>query len=68
MDAVNPIYIPRNHMVEAALASASDDGDLALFHRLLDAVTQPYSEREGFDRFAEPAPASFGRHQTFCGT
>ena len=68
MDAVNPIYIPRNHMVEAALASASDEGDLALFHRLLDAVTQPYSEREGFDRFAEPAPASFGRHQTFCGT
>lgn len=28
MDAVNPVYIPRNHLVEEALAAASTAGDL----------------------------------------
>jgi uncharacterized protein YdiU (UPF0061 family) len=44
MDAVNPLYIPRNHRVEEALAAAVG-GDLAPFHRLVDAVSQPFTER-----------------------
>ena len=40
MDRVNPVYIPRNHLVEEALAAATD-GDLDPLHRLLDAVTAP---------------------------
>jgi uncharacterized protein YdiU (UPF0061 family) len=68
MNAVNPIYIPRNHLVEEALAAGSS-GDLAPFQRLLAAVRSPYSERDGFDAYAEPAPEGFGRHyRTFCGT
>ena len=35
------IYIPRNHLVEEALA-AETDGDLGPMHRLVDAVTDPY--------------------------
>ena len=67
MDRVNPIYIPRNHLVEEALDAATA-GDLAPFSRLLDAVTQPFDERPGFERYAEPAPDSFGRYRTYCGT
>ncbi|CAJ1587287.1 protein adenylyltransferase SelO [[Mycobacterium] wendilense] len=67
MDRVNPIYIPRNHLVEQALAAATD-GDLEPFERLLAAVTDPYVERAGLERYAEPAPDSFGPYQTFCGT
>jgi uncharacterized protein YdiU (UPF0061 family) len=67
MDAVNPIYIPRNHLVEEALAAATA-GDLAAFEQLVDVVRQPFDERPGLGRFAEPAPASFGRYRTFCGT
>ncbi|MBD7956124.1 YdiU family protein [Microbacterium sp. Sa4CUA7] len=67
MDAVNPLYIPRNHLVEEALDAATD-GDLAPFDRLVDAVTSPYVERAGFDRYAEPAPEAFGPYRTFCGT
>lgn len=67
MDRVNPVYIPRNHLVEEALESATD-GDLAPFHQLLAAVTEPYAEREGFARYAAPAPQSFGPYRTFCGT
>ena len=67
MDRVNPVYIPRNHLVEEALAAATD-GDLAPLARLLDAVTAPYDERPGLERYAEPAPEDFGKYRTFCGT
>jgi len=67
MDAVNPIYIPRNHLVEAALSAASE-GDLDPFHRMVDVVTHPYAERPGLEEFALPAPAESGRYVTFCGT
>jgi serine/tyrosine/threonine adenylyltransferase len=68
MDRVNPVYIPRNHLVEEALAAAAS-GDLAPLQRLLAAVTSPFTQRPGFERYAEPAAEDFGRcYQTFCGT
>jgi uncharacterized protein YdiU (UPF0061 family) len=67
MDAVNPLYIPRNHLVEEALAAATD-GDLAPFERLVEVVSAPFAERPGLERYAQPAPETFGRYRTFCGT
>jgi serine/tyrosine/threonine adenylyltransferase len=68
MDRVNPLYIPRNHLVEEALAAATA-GDLAPFEQLVDAVTAPFEERPGLERYAAPAPAGFcGTYRTFCGT
>lgn len=67
MDTVNPIYIPRNHLVEDALQSAVA-GDLSKFERLLAAVTSPYIEQPHLGEYALPAPSSFGRYVTFCGT
>jgi uncharacterized protein YdiU (UPF0061 family) len=68
MDRVNPVYIPRNHLVEEALAAATLE-DLEPVRRLLEAVTRPYDERPGLERYAAPAPAGFGvGYQTFCGT
>ncbi|ANH37802.1 hypothetical protein I601_1363 [Nocardioides dokdonensis FR1436] len=67
MDRVNPVYIPRNHLVEQALDAATA-GDLAPLHRLLEAVTAPYDERPGLAAYAEPGPAGAGPYVTFCGT
>lgn len=67
MDRVNPAYIPRNDLVEEALAAATD-GDLAPFTALLDAVTDPFTERPGRERFAEPSAADHGVYTTYCGT
>ena len=67
MDRVNPLYIPRNHLVEEALAAATA-GDLAPLHRLLEAVADPFTERPGLERYAEAAPQDFGAYRTFCGT
>ncbi len=67
MDRVNPVYIPRNHLVEETLAAATE-GDLGPLGRLLDAVSAPYAARPGLERYAAPAPQDFGVYRTFCGT
>jgi uncharacterized protein YdiU (UPF0061 family) len=68
MELINPVYIPRNHLVEEALAAGSA-GDLQPLHRLLDAVTSPYGERPELEHYAAPAPQDFSAtYQTFCGT
>lgn len=69
MRRANPVVIPRNHRVEEALAAASDEGDLAPFERLLDAVRRPFDEGLASSPYAEPAPAEVTAcYQTFCGT
>jgi uncharacterized protein YdiU (UPF0061 family) len=69
MRAVNPVYIPRNHRVEEALAAAVDLGDYAPFEKLLTVLQQPFDEKMEFAAYAEPAPASESAlYQTFCGT
>jgi uncharacterized protein YdiU (UPF0061 family) len=67
MDRTNPVYLPRNHLVEEALEAATG-GDLDPLERLLDAVTRPYDARPGLERYAAPAPEEFGTYRTFCGT
>ncbi len=68
MDRVNPISIPRNHLVEEALAAATA-GDLAPFEQLLDVVTHPFDQRSGMERYGLPAPIEMAEgYQTFCGT
>jgi len=68
MDRVNPAYIPRNHLVDAALQAATN-GDLGPFERLLEVVTSPFDRREDRSDYALPAPENFSAgFQTFCGT
>jgi uncharacterized protein YdiU (UPF0061 family) len=67
MNQANPVYIPRNHMVEAALESAAK-GDLAPFERLVEVLADPFTERKGLEVFALGAPSDFGPYTTFCGT
>lgn len=66
MRAVNPLYIPRNHLVEQAL-NAALQGDLQPFEQLLAVVQNPYQEKAVWARYAEPGPAA-AAYRTFCGT
>ena len=67
--AANPLYIPRNHLVEEALAAATDDNDLEPFEGLLAALQNPFDENPANKRYAEPAPTEFTAcYKTFCGT
>ncbi|KQT92305.1 hypothetical protein ASG49_10315 [Marmoricola sp. Leaf446] len=66
MDRTNPVVVPRNHLVEEALAAATA-GDLDPLADLLAAVTAPYDVVPGRERYAEPGPDDVD-YQTFCGT
>ena len=68
MDRANPLYIPRNHLVEEALAAATE-GDMGPFEQLLEAVSRPYDERPRLERYAAAGPdPSFRSYRTYCGT
>ena len=67
MDAVNPVYIARNHKVEEAL-DAAVSGDLGPFERLLAVLSDPFTVQQGAEDYAGPAPDEFGKYVTFCGT
>ena len=68
MDAVNPIYIPRNHKIEEALDAAVNHNDLEPFRVMLAVVSEPYSERRSDDEFAKPPLTTSAPYVTFCGT
>jgi len=68
MQRVNPAFIPRNHLVEAALKAAVERQDFQPFEELLDVLAQPYEERLGLERYAAPARPEESVRWTFCGT
>jgi uncharacterized protein YdiU (UPF0061 family) len=68
MRAANPAFIPRNHLVEEALAAAANSGDLSPFEALLTVLSKPYEEQPTFARYADPPRPEQVVHQTFCGT
>ena len=64
----NPVTIPRNHLVEEALTEASNDGDFAKFHSLLNALKKPY-QKEWKAEDLQQVPAGFDEeYKTYCGT
>ncbi len=65
--ASNPMVIPRNHRVEAAL-NAAGDGDLAPLETLLKVVVQPFDRAAVPAEFREPPTKEAGPYVTFCGT
>ncbi len=67
MNRINPLYIPRNHLVEAALDDAYS-GNMETFDALLTALQSPFEARPGMEALTAPAPESCGPYRTFCGT
>lgn len=67
MRRANPVLIPRNHQVEAALASAHE-GDLAPFRVLLRAVQNPYADTAENRALGAPPKCKATNYRTFCGT
>ncbi|TVP54490.1 MAG: YdiU family protein [Mongoliibacter sp.] len=68
MDANNPAFIPRNHLVEEALEAASADGNMQPFQELLAVLSQPYKDVTGMEKYQEVPLGVDIEYQTFCGT
>jgi uncharacterized protein YdiU (UPF0061 family) len=68
MNKHNPVFIPRNHLVEQALDEASN-GNMNLYLKFLGIITQPYKYQNNLDEFMESPNLDFeSSYQTFCGT
>lgn len=67
MRAVNPIFIPRNHRVQAVL-DAADGGDYGPFRKLYAILKRPYDDQAGVDEYTRPPRPAERVLQTFCGT
>ncbi|GBD46918.1 protein adenylyltransferase SelO [Methylopila sp. Yamaguchi] len=68
MARANPALIPRNHLVEAALAAAVEDGDFAPFDALQEALSDPYAPEADASPYAVAPPVPETPYRTFCGT
>jgi uncharacterized protein YdiU (UPF0061 family) len=68
MRLANPVFIPRNHLVEAALVAAVERQDFQPFENLLDVVSRPYEDRPELAFYATPASPEQCVRETFCGT
>jgi uncharacterized protein YdiU (UPF0061 family) len=67
MAAANPVYIPRNHRIEAMIEAAVA-GDMAPFERLNTVLADPYTVQDGAEDLRRPPAESEIVTATFCGT
>jgi len=68
MQALNPVYIPRNHQIEAAIRAAEDQGDFSVFHELHTVLQNPYVQQKGKARYMRAPEPEEVVQATFCGT
>lgn len=68
MRSANPAVIARNHRVEEALTAATQNGDLSVTHKLVEALSSPFARNEAFAEYRSPPPPGSPRYRTFCGT
>jgi uncharacterized protein YdiU (UPF0061 family) len=68
MRRVNPTFIPRNHLVEAALNAASDHDDMQPFESLLAVIRHPFQDHPGRESWMQPPGDQERVLATFCGT
>ena len=67
MRAANPMFIPRNHRIEAAIHDAQE-GRFDPFHELVNVLARPYDDQPEFADYAKPPAPDEEVLQTFCGT
>lgn len=68
MQSVNPVYIPRNHQIEAVIRAAEDRNDFAPFHALHEVLQNPFQYQPGKDAYMLPPKPEEEIENTFCGT
>jgi uncharacterized protein YdiU (UPF0061 family) len=68
MRGASPLFIPRNHLVEAVIRAAVEQQDFGPFEQLLEVVARPFDDRPGLERYATPARPEECVSATFCGT
>jgi uncharacterized protein YdiU (UPF0061 family) len=64
MDAINPLYLPRNYLLQETI-DACEKGDREALPELLEVLRHPYTLQPGRERFAARRP-EWARHRAGC--
>jgi uncharacterized protein YdiU (UPF0061 family) len=68
MYAANPVFIPRNHLVQEVITAAEQGQDYEPFNALAEVLSRPTRYAPEFSRYALPPAPGEVVTQTFCGT
>ena len=68
MESSNPVFIPRNHLVERAIEAAVENNDFSEMKTLLTILSKPYEEQSKYGEYMKPPKPQEVVLQTFCGT
>ena len=68
MYRANPVFIPRNHLVQEVIEAATTDRDLDPFHQLAQVLARPCQFDASLSRYARPPDPEQVVRRTFCGT
>ena len=64
----NPVVIPRNHHVEAAIQACQRTGQATLAEKFLQVLRSPYEELAHTSAYQDPPSDGDENYKTFCGT
>lgn len=64
----NPVFIPRNHHIAAAISEMENSGTLTLFNELKTVLSNPFQEQPELDKYKIPPLPHERVTKTFCGT
>jgi len=67
MKKYNPIYIPRNHLVEKVLDDATS-WNYENFHTFLEILKNPYMSQDNTEKYMENDTKFERSYMTYCGT
>ena len=68
MEKVNPLYIPRNHLVDSIINAAVQNNDFSEMKELLKVIRKPFSNESFNKKYKSPPRPDQIISNTFCGT
>ena len=67
LNQINPIYIPRNHLIQKVIEDAYEN-NFNSFHKLLEVMSSPFIDKNDLSEYARGPKPQERVYQTFCGT
>ena len=68
LKSINPIVIPRNHLIERAIKQGVENEDFSLMDDLMKVFKRPFDKTKEHIKYMSPPEDSEKVNQTFCGT
>lgn len=65
MNGANPLYVPRNYLLQIAI-EAAEKGDYEPVEELMRVLRRPFEEQPGMEKYAAAAPEWAKRPGVSC--